>query len=110
MIQLAVIIALALLLLFLVRCNLLEIDLSFLWFASLVVLGFASLSNGFVEWVASVLNILYAPIAIILLTVFILLGLVTTLAVSLSRLKAQQLAIVRQLARAELDPQERAPD
>ena len=106
--KLAVVILLALLVFGLVKCRLLQVDLSFPWFAALVVLGFASMNDSFINWAAATLGIVYAPIAIILIVLFILWGLVTVLAIGFSRLHQRQLMIVRHLAQIELDSQERA--
>jgi hypothetical protein len=104
--KLAIVIGLTLVFLALVRRNLLQIDLSFPWFVALVVLGFASLNDTFVDWVASRLGIVYQPIAIVFLTIFIVIGLSTFLAVAISRVQARQTAIVRHMAQLELQLQE----
>jgi predicted membrane protein len=106
--KLAVILVLALVLLFLVRRNLLQVDLSFPLFVGLVILGFASMNEAFIEWTAASLGIVYPPIAIIFIAIAILLALITILAIAYSRLRSRQQLLVRQLARMELERQEMA--
>lgn len=104
--KLLVVLALAGLLLVLVRKNILQVDLSFPLFAALVVLGLASMSERFIEWVAARLDILDAPRAIILIAIAILLGIVAFLTVAISRLRYRQIMLLRFLAQRELDAQE----
>jgi hypothetical protein len=92
--------------LMLVRRNLLQIDLTFPLFAGLVVLGFASMSEGFIDWAASVLNIVDAPRAIVLIAIAILFSIITVLAIAHSQLRRRQLMIIRYLAQNELMQQE----
>lgn len=106
--KLVVVIALAGILLILVRRNVLQVDLSFPLFVALIVLGFASMSEQFIDWVAARLDILDAPRAIILIAITILLGIVAFLTSAISRLRHRQLMLVRFLAQAVLDAQERA--
>ena len=108
MIKLAIILFLALALVMLVRRGLIQVDLSFPWFLGIIVFGLLSTQEAFVAWVAARLGILYPPIAIVFITVFILLGLVTALLVGLTRLRRRQLQIVRYLAAMELERQELA--
>jgi len=103
------IIILAAMLLLLIRRGLLEVDISLPWFLALLILAIASLNARFVEVVAAFLGIIYAPIAIILIVVFILLGLIATLAMAVSRLRQRQIAITRHLARNDLRRYERRP-
>jgi predicted histidine transporter YuiF (NhaC family) len=93
---------LALSLLILTRRGLVHIDMSFPWFVAIIVLGFLSTSNIFVNWAAAMLGILYPPVAIIFVTIFMLLGLITALLISYSRLRERQIKIVRRLAALEL--------
>ena len=104
--KLVVVIVLALLLFLLVRIRLLHIDLSFPWFLALVALGFASMSEGFIDWVAARLGIVDPPLAIILVSLFIIVGLCTFLAIAISRLRQRQIQLVRDLAHKELAAQE----
>ncbi len=103
------IIILAALLLLLIRRGLLEVDISLPWFLALLILGIASLNTQFVEGVGTFFGIVYAPIAIILIVVFILLGLIATLAMAVSRLRQRQIAITRHLAQNDLRRYERRP-
>ncbi len=106
MIKLAIILFLVVALVMLVRRGLIHVDLSFPWFLAIVVLGLLSTQATFVGWVAARLGILYAPIAIVFITIFMLLGLVTALLVGLTRLRRRQIQIVRYLAALELERQE----
>ena len=108
MIQFTVVLILALGLALLVRARLIQVDLLFPWFFGVVVLGFASTSSAFVEWLAALLGILYPPIAIVFLTIFLLVGVLVTLTVAATRLRARQAAIVRDIAGWRLDMQEAA--
>lgn len=104
--QIAIVVALALALLILVRRNLLQVDLSFPLFASLVLLGFASMSERFILWAAASVGIIYPPVAIIFMAIAILLGLITILAIAYSQLRYRQLMLLRYLAETELQRQE----
>jgi hypothetical protein len=104
--KLLVVVILAAALLILVRRNILQIDMSFPLFAALVVLGFASMSEKFIEWVAARLDILDAPRAIILIAIAILLAIVSFLSVAISRLRYRQVMILRHLAQVDLLHQE----
>ncbi|MDA1101392.1 MAG: DUF2304 family protein [Proteobacteria bacterium] len=106
--KLTIVIALALALLTLVRRGLLQVDLSFPLFVSLILLGFASMSDGFVHWSAAALGIISPPVAIIFMAIAILLGLVTVLAIAYSQLRHRQLMLLRYLAESELRGQEQA--
>lgn len=108
MIHLAIIIALAIAVIVLVRRELIQIDLSFPWLAALVILGLLSTQPVFVEWLAAQLGILYAPIAVVFVTIFILFGLLTVLLIGYTRLRMRQIRLVRQIAAMELDRQEQA--
>ena len=101
------IIVLALVLLKLVRRNLLQVDLSFPLFVTLIVLGFLSTNETTLIWIADKFEIVYAPIAIILIAIAILLGLITILAIALSRIRYRQIMLIRYLAAEELDKQEK---
>jgi len=106
--KLLVVIVLAAALLFLVRRRYLQVDLSFPLFAALIVLGFASMSEGFIDWTAEALGILDAPRAVILIAITILLGIVLALSIALSRLRYQQLMLLRLVAQKDLAAQEQA--
>ena len=90
----------------LVRAKLIQVDLFFPWFAGVVVLGFASTSPDFVNWLGPRLGILYPPIAVVFLVIFLLVGVLVTLTISVTKLRARQVAIVRRLAELELERQE----
>jgi hypothetical protein len=106
--KLAIVIALALGLLGLIRRNLLQVDLSFPLFVGLILLGFASMSDRFIHWSAATLGIISPPVAIIFMAIAILLGLVTVLAIAYSQLRHRQLMLLRYLAENELQRQEEA--
>ena len=106
--KLLVVIVLAAALLFLVRRRYLQVDLSCPLFGALVVLGFASMSEGFIDWTAERLGILDAPRAVILIAITILLGIVLALSIALSRLRYQQFMMLRLVAQNELAAQEQA--
>jgi hypothetical protein len=105
--KLVIVLALAGMLLILVRRNILQVDLSFPLFAAVIMLGFASMSEQFIDWLAARLDILDAPRAIILVAIAILLGIVAFLTVAISRIRYRQIMLVRFLAQVELDAQER---
>jgi hypothetical protein len=106
MIKLAIILFLVLALVMLVRRGLIHVDLSFPWFLAIVILALLTTQDAFVGWVAARLGIVYAPIAIVFITIFILLGLVTALLAGLTRLRRRQIQIVRYLAALELERQD----
>lgn len=102
----AIVVMLAVGLLALVRARIIQIDLLFPWFVGIVVLGLASTQPGFVDWAGAQLGILYPPIAVVFLVIFLLVGVMVMMAVSLTRLRARQSAIVRRMAAQDLDAQE----
>tara|TARA_B100001123_G_C14628575_1_gene756787 strand:+ start:256 stop:603 length:348 start_codon:yes stop_codon:yes gene_type:complete len=102
MIHILIIVTLAIILLLLVRRGLIQVDMSFPWLASIIVLGFLSTSSEFVEWAALQLGIIYPPIAIVFISMFVVFGLVTVLLVGFTRLRRRQIRIVRYLALVEL--------
>ena len=104
--KLIVVLVLAVALLILIRRNYLQIDMSFPLFAALVVLGFASMSRNFVDWIANYLGIVDEARAIVLIAIAILLAIVTVLAVAFSRLRNRQNLLLRRIAEMELDRQE----
>jgi len=105
--KLVAVLVVTLLLFYLVRRKLLHVDFSLPWLLAIIVLGFASLSEGFVSWVARLLGIVDPPLAVILISLFLVLGLTTFLAVALSRLRYRQISLVRHLAQMELSSQEK---
>lgn len=86
----------------LVRRNLLQVDLTFPWFLAIVVLGLASTSNSFVRGLADVFGVVSDAMAVILIAMGLMLAIITTLAIALSRIRARQIAIVRKLASQDL--------
>lgn len=106
MIELAIIIFLATCLIFLVRRGLIQADLSMPWFLTLIIFGFLSTNNSFVDWVGERLGILYPPIAVVFITIAILLGLITVLLIAFTRIRQRQMKIIRRLAELELAFQE----
>jgi hypothetical protein len=106
MIHLAAILFLALCLFALVRRGLIQVDMSFPWLVAIILLGFSSTSEVFVSLVAGWLGILYPPIAIVFLTIFVIFALITVLLMGLTRLRDRQIKIVRHLAAIDLAHQE----
>jgi hypothetical protein len=90
----------------LVRRRMLRVDHSFPLFGAIVILGFAAINDKFIDVIAASLGIVYAPLAIILIAIFIVLALVTLLASIVSRLRHNQVALVRRFAEIDLDAQE----
>jgi hypothetical protein len=97
---------LAIVLLVLIRRRLLQVDLSFPLFVGLVVLGLASLSDGFIHWTAIQLGFVDPPLAIIMIAIGILIAIIVALTIAVSRIRHQQLMLVRYLVSAELRRQE----
>jgi hypothetical protein len=106
MIELIIIMFLSASLILLVRHGLIQADLSMPWFIALIVLGFSSTNDSFVNWVGAKLGILYPPIAVVFITITIVLGLITVLLMAFTRLRQRQMNIVRRLAELELAHQE----
>jgi hypothetical protein len=106
MIELIIIILLSVTLILLVRHDLIQADLSMPWFIALIVLGFSSTNDSFVNWVGATLGILYPPLAVVFITITIILGLITVLLLAYTRLRQRQMSIVRRLAELELAHQE----
>ena len=102
MIAILIISGLAVILLIVVRKGLIHVDLSMPWLISLVAFGFLSTNNSFVAWISQKLGIIYAPIAIVFVTIAFLLGLITVLLIAVTRLRQRQIQIVRRLALLEL--------
>ncbi|NQV81444.1 MAG: hypothetical protein HQ495_12890 [Alphaproteobacteria bacterium] len=104
--HLAVILVLALVMFFLVRRGFVNVDLSFPWFIALLLFGILSTSEKFVATTAQILGIVYSPIATIFVTIFIVVGLVTALLITVTRIRQRQIMMVRALARLDLIVQE----
>lgn len=92
-------------LIYLVRRRLLHVDLSFFILAALFLLSAASISNQFIDATARFLGIIFPPLAIILIALFLILCLVILLAIYLTRLRARQVSLIRYLARIEIHQQ-----
>jgi len=107
MIQVVIVIALSLVLLHLVRKRLIQVELSMPWFLALIILGLLSVNADFVNWAGKTLGILYTPLAVVFVTIFFLLGLITMLLIAVTRLRFRQTQFVRRLASLELRPQEK---
>lgn len=105
-IHLAIIAALAVALFALVLLRLIRVDLFLPWFVAVVVLGFAATNPSFVNWLGARIGILYAPLAVVFLAMFLLVGVLVTLTVFVTRLRARQVAIMQHIAQLELDRQE----
>jgi hypothetical protein len=102
-----IVLGLAIGMLILVQRRLIQIDLFFPWFVSITVLGVASTSPAFVEWLGAALGILYPPIAVIFLVFFLLLGVIVSLTISVTRLRQRLGEIAKHQALLELAQQER---
>lgn len=98
-----IILMLLIFLIFLVKLRLVQVDLFFPWFISLIVLGLVSTKPEFVNWLGSKLGILYAPIAVLFLVIFLLIGIIVTLTISVTRLRSRQVSIIRKIAALELE-------
>ena len=92
----------------LVRRGLIQADLSMPWFLALVIFGLLSTNDEFVNFLGAALGILYPPLAVVFIAFAILLGMITVLLISFTRLRQRQMSIVRQLAEMELALQDTA--
>lgn len=101
-----IVVALALALLALVRLRLIQVDLFLPWFVAVVILGFVATRPALVDGLGAMLGILYPPIAVIFLAMFLLVGIVVTLTVFVTRLRSRLAALIEHVALAELDKQE----
>ena len=89
----------------LVRGRTIQVDLSFPWFVSILVLGFAGLSPQFVAATASVFGIVNDALVIVILALGLILGIVTTLSIAVSRIRRRQILLMRKVALIELGEQ-----
>jgi len=96
--------------LFLLRRRLIQLDLLFPWLFGIAVLAIPSLYPGFVDRLGDWLDILYPPLAVLFIVIFLLLGVIIMLSIGFTRLRERQTRIIRQMAAADLDGQERALD
>ena len=103
--QTLVIIFMALSLILLVWKKLIHIDISFFFFLSLILLGLASLNDNFVSYIADFFGIIYEPIAIVFLTIFLLLCMIILLVIFITRLNTKHIALVKKVAELELSNQ-----
>lgn len=103
--KLASVIFVTLAFLLLVRRRTIQVDLSFPWFVSILVLGFAGLSPQFVKSTASVFDIVSDALVIVVLALGLLLGIVTTLSIAVSRIRRRQILLMRKVALIELSEQ-----
>ena len=104
--HLAIMVVLAVALLALVRARLIQVDLLLPWSLAIAVLGFASTSPRFVDWLGGVFGILYPPIAVVFLVLFLQLGIIISLSVLVTRLRERLAALVRHQALRELAERE----
>lgn len=102
-----IVIMLTVVILMLVRRHYLQVDISFPLFLALLVLGFASMSRGFIDWLAGSLEVVDEARAIVLIAIGILLGMVTILAIVYSNLRFRQVMLLRYIAGSELAKQEK---
>jgi hypothetical protein len=100
--KIVVALALASGLFWLVKRKLIHIDLSFLFFGALLLLSVASISDSFIDALAWAFDIVYAPLAVVLFTIFILLCMITLLLVYVTRLGQRHVELLRRLALLEM--------
>ncbi|MBL41036.1 MAG: hypothetical protein CMM49_00080 [Rhodospirillaceae bacterium] len=93
---------------FLLWKKLIHIDISFFLFLALIFLGFLSLNNTFVTFIANIFSIKYEPIAIIFLTIFILLCINITLLVFITKINLKHAALVKKVAEIDLESQKKS--
>ncbi len=106
MTHLLIVLVLGLLFYLLVRFRVMQVDLSLPWFLAVFLLGLASTNVDFVESLGRLFGILYAPIAVIFLVIFLLFGIIVTLSVMLSRVRQRQIALTQRLAEIDLKSEE----
>ncbi|PPR79533.1 MAG: hypothetical protein CFH01_00364 [Alphaproteobacteria bacterium MarineAlpha2_Bin1] len=85
--------------------KLIHIDISFFLFLALIFLGFFSLNDTFVSFIADLFSIKYEPIAIVFLTIFILLCINITLLIFITKINLKHIALVKKVAAIELEQQ-----
>ena len=90
----------------LAKRRLIQIDMSFFLYVALVALAIGSLSPTFIDVVAHIFGIIYQPLAVILLALFILLCMVTLVAIYITRLGQRHSTLVRRFAAIELADEE----
>jgi len=89
----------------LVRKRLLNIDLSFPLFVSIIALSLASTSQTFIRGTANFLGIVYHPLVVIMIALFIIMSLTTVLAIYITELRRRQILIIRKLALQDIEKQ-----
>jgi len=94
-------IALAAGLFVLIRRRIIHVDLSFFLFLALIALSVASISEAFIQLTGDFFGIVYSPIIVILIALFIVVCLVVLIAAYVTRLGQRQSHLVRQLAAIE---------
>ena len=105
--QALIIIFLLLSLLLLLWKKLIHIDVSLFFFLALIFLGFISLNDKFVSFIANIFSIKYEPIAIVFMTIFLLLCLITMLLILITKLNTKHIALVKKVAEIELEKQKK---
>ena len=105
--HIAIVTLMAVMLFLLMRKRLIQIELIFPWFVVIVILAILSLNPTFVDWLGAQLNILYPPIAVVFIVIFLVLALIIVISIGLTRIHKRQVLIVRQMAAAALEAQER---
>ncbi len=104
-IKISIMLFIFIILISLIKFRKINVDLSFPWFAALIILTFSSTSPDFIQGTAKLLGVVYAPLVIILLALFILLGLITVLGIYITELRRRQIQIIRKLAQYDLNIQ-----
>ena len=101
--QFLIVIILAILIFLLIQRGLIQVDLSFPWLVSLIILGFLSINDKIVVSLASFFNLQFEPLSIVFLTIFILFGLTIMLLIGYTRLRNQHRSLLRKVISLELD-------
>ncbi|MBD1141543.1 DUF2304 family protein [Pelagibacterales bacterium SAG-MED32] len=102
MIQITVLFCIMIIIFILLYYRLVQVDLTFPWFLSLIILGFVGINHDLVVKLASFFQIYNEPLVIVFLTFFILFGLVTVLLIGYTNLRLKQIQLVRKIAEIEL--------
>jgi uncharacterized integral membrane protein len=105
MIQILIVAIIVLTTIFLLYYKLIQIDLSFPWLLSLVILAFIGINNNAVVKLASIFKIYNEPLVIVFLTFFITFGLVTVLLIGYTNIRIKQIKIIKKIALIELNAQ-----
>ena len=102
-----IIVCIALIFLFLLSSDLIQVDLSLPWLLALIILGFLSIQNDYIFMLANLLKIKSPPIAIIFLTIFLIAGLTVTLLICYTKLRNRHLKLIRKVCQIDLDALEK---